>query len=132
MSKISLHILRFGMAITFLWIGVLILRDPEAWSSYIQPWAANLLLVPPKTAMLATAVLDIAVGILFLTNYLLWLPASLASFHLAVVLTVSGINAITVRDIGLLAAAIALFAVYFPFKKVAWLLSIINNKNNKK
>ena len=128
MSKISLHILRFGMAITFLWIGILIFRNPEAWIGYIQPWAANLLLVPPKTAMFATAVLDIAVGILFLTNYLLWLPAGLASLHLALVLTVSGINAITVRDIGLLAAAIALFTVYFPLKKVVWLLSIINNK----
>jgi len=42
MDKASFHILRIGLAVTFLWIGVLILRNPEAWGGYMRPWAAGL------------------------------------------------------------------------------------------
>jgi hypothetical protein len=31
MIKTSFHILRVGLAITFLWIGVLIFKNPESW-----------------------------------------------------------------------------------------------------
>jgi uncharacterized membrane protein YkgB len=35
MKKTSYHILRVGVAITFLWIGVLIFKQPEAWGGDI-------------------------------------------------------------------------------------------------
>lgn len=114
MKGASYHILRVGVAITFLWIGILIFKEPEAWGGYLQPWAVGLLPLPLKEAMIGTALLDIGVGFLILIDVLPWLASLLGSIHLAIVLTVSGINAITVRDIGLLAATLALLVQTWP------------------
>jgi hypothetical protein len=114
MSKTSFHILRVGLAITFLWIGILILKQPEAWGGYIAPWAARLLPVPIEQAMMGTAVLDIVIGIFLLVDSFVWIAAGVAALHLVLILTVSGITDITVRDIGILAAALALMADTLP------------------
>jgi len=63
MNRASFHILRIGLAVTFLWIGVLILRNPEAWGGYMRPWATELLPVPLAQAMMGTAILDIIMGV---------------------------------------------------------------------
>lgn len=120
MKTSAFHILRVGMAITFLWIGILIFREPEAWGGYLEPWAANLLPIPPKEVMIGTALLDITIGFFLLIDILTWLAALLGVLHLVIVLTVSGINAITVRDIGLLAALLALMISAWPDKFNFW------------
>ena len=114
MKRISFHVLRIGLAVTFLWIGVLILKNPEAWGGYLQPWAEELLPVPLAQAMMGTAILDIAIGAFLLINLLPWLVASVGAVHLAVILIVSGITDITVRDIGLLAGMLALMIDSLP------------------
>ncbi|MBI5140152.1 MAG: DoxX family membrane protein [Candidatus Vogelbacteria bacterium] len=110
MSKISSHILRIGLAVTFIWIGVLILKNPEAWGGYLNPWAIKLLNqvgVTLSVALIQTAILDILIGILLILNALTWVAATVSAVHISIVLIVSGITDITVRDIGLLAGAIA-------------------------
>ena len=107
-NKISFHILRIGLAVTFLWIGVLILRNPEAWGGYMRPWAAGLLPVPVTQVMIGTAILDIVIGVFLLINFLPRLTAIVGAIHLAIILIISGITDITVRDIGLLAGMLAL------------------------
>jgi len=102
------------MAVTFLWIGVLILKSPAAWGGYLMPWAMNLLPVPAEQAMIGTAILDIVIGVLLLIDLWTWVAALLGAVHLAIVLTVSGITEITVRDIGLLAAAVGLMIDSLP------------------
>jgi len=114
MNKTSFHILRVGLAITFLWIGILIFKQPEAWGGYLQPWAAGLLPIPIKEAMIGTAVLDILIGAFLLFDFFVWFVALLGAIHLIIILTVSGITDITVRDIGILAAIIALVIDSFP------------------
>ena len=114
MSKASFHILRVGLAVTFLWIGVLIFKQSEAWMGYLQPWVVKLLPISIEQVMLGTAVLDIGIGFLFLVDVLTWPAALLASLHLVIVLAVSGITDITVRDIGILAAAVALMTETWP------------------
>lgn len=113
------HILRVGMGITFIWIGVLIFRDPEYWGGFLQPWAANLLFLPIEPAMILTAILDIAVGLLFLLDVWVWAAALVGGVHLIIVLAVTGINAVTVRDIGLLGGAFSLFWDDLPRKYLA-------------
>ena len=117
MSKTSFHLLRVGLGITFVWIGVLIFRDPEVWGSLLLPWAANLLFIPLRTAMIETAVLDIIIGFLLLVDAWTWLAALLASLHLLIVLITTGISEITVRDVGLIAAALGLTLDALP---AAW------------
>lgn len=114
MGKTSFHILRVGTAVTFLWIGILILKSPFGWGGYLMPWAAKLLPVPVEQAMIGTAILDIVIGILLLVDLWTWFAAFLGAIHLVVVLAVSGITDITVRDIGLLAAALALMIDSLP------------------
>ena len=108
MNSYAFHVLRVGIAITFIWIGVLIFQDPVGWAGFIRPWAADILFVSPEKAIIGTAVLDILVGVLLLVDFLTFWASLLASLHLVAVLAVSGIDAITIRDIGLLAGALAL------------------------
>lgn len=117
MKKSSFHVLRIGLAITFLWIGVLIFKNPAAWGGYIQPWAARLLPFPITQALLGTAILDIIIGAFLLLDFLPWLAAGVGALHILTVLITSGITDITVRDIGLLAAALALMIHSLPQTK---------------
>jgi len=114
MNKYASLILRIGLGITFLWIGILIVKNPAAWTGYIQPWAAALLPVPIEQLMFGTGIFDILVGLALFTGIKTWIPSFLAAGHLVVVLITSGINEVTVRDIGLLAAAAALFLDTVP------------------
>ncbi len=126
MSKTGFHILRVGMAITFLWIGVLIFKEPQAWGGYLEPWAAGLLPVPLAQAMIGTAVLDILIGFFLLIDSWVWLAALLAAIHIITVLTVSGITDITVRDIAILAGSLALLVEALPGNIKS---KILKNKN---
>ena len=125
MKKISYHVLRIGLAITFLWIGVLILQNPEAWGGYLQPWALKLIPGSLVNAMLATAILDILVGICLLFNIFTWIAALLGAFHLVVVLSTTFITEISARDIGLLFAILALAIEALPQK---FIMKIFHNK----
>lgn len=119
MTKAGFNILRVGIAVTFLWIGLLIFKDPVSWTGYIGDWAQDLMVLDAVTAMTLTGVFDMAIGLWLLLDYKVWIPASLATLHLASVIVVSGINSITVRDIGLFAGSLALFfeAAPTPFLK---------------
>lgn len=114
MTKAGFHILRVGLGITFLWIGILIFKQPEAWGGYLKPWAAGLLPLSLSQAMIGTAILDIVIGFLFLVDTLTWLVSIFAIIHLVIVLTVSGITDITVRDIAILASVIVIFFDSLP------------------
>ncbi|MEK7567206.1 MAG: DoxX family membrane protein [Patescibacteria group bacterium] len=110
----SFNVLRVGLAITFLWVGVLILQSPEAWTGFIKPWAADLLITTPEKTMIGTAIFDIVVGFLLLIDFFTFWASVLAAIHLFIVLIVSGIDVITVRDIGLLAGAMAVAMRAWP------------------
>jgi uncharacterized membrane protein YphA (DoxX/SURF4 family) len=122
MKKTSFHFLRVGLAITFLWIGVLIFKNPESWGGYLQPWAAELLPIPLTQAMIGTAILDIVIGTFLLIDFLSWLAALVGVIHLVIVLAVSGITDITVRDIGLLVATLALMIDSLPQWVLKWFI----------
>ena len=109
MGKSSFHILRVGTAITFLWIGVLIFRDPLAWGSYIQPWVVAFLPTSVEATMISTAILDTAIGAFLLFGFLTPWAAALGALHILSVILVSGINEGTVRDIAIVAGTLALF-----------------------
>jgi uncharacterized membrane protein YphA (DoxX/SURF4 family) len=121
MKKASFHFLRVGMAITFLWIGILIFKDPQAWGGYLQPWVIDILPIPITQTMIITAILDIAIGAFLLIDIFTWFAAFVGAIHLIIVLMVSGITDITVRDIGLLVGVIALMIDSLP----QWVLNKI-------
>ena len=116
MHSYGFHVLRVGMGITFAWVGVLILQDPAAWTGFIKPWAADLLWTTPERAMIGTGIFDLIVGFFLLIDFWTFWFSILATIHLAIVLLVSGIDAITVRDIGLLTGVLALVMDLWPQK----------------
>ncbi len=113
-TSAAFNILRVGIAITFLWISVLIFKEPESWGRLIQPWTLNFVSIPLKTAMIETAILDLIIGFFLLIEKYTYIFSILAALHLLVVLIVVGINAATVRDLGLLAGSIALIFDSWP------------------
>lgn len=114
MKTFAFHILRVGIAITYLWIGILILKDPAGWSGYIQPWAIAIIPGSLKFAMISTGILDMLIGFFLLIDRFTWIAGLLGALHLATVLIVTGITEITVRDIGLLTGCIALMVESLP------------------
>lgn len=116
----AFHILRVGIAITFLWIGILVFQEPEAWGLYLQSWAVDILPISLKQAMISAALLDILVGLFLLINVFTWVAAFLGAVHLIIVLITTGINGVTVRDIGLLAAIISIMVFTWPIKFYFW------------
>jgi len=113
-KPLSYHLLRLGLGVTFLWVGVMIFQNPEGWGAFIQPWAARLMPVPLTLAMQSTAALDVAVGLLLLAGVFVWAAAALGAVHLVTVLVTVGVNTTTVRDIGLLAASLSLAFSVWP------------------
>ncbi len=129
MNKKAFDLLRFGLAITFIWIGVLIFISPLAWAGYIQPWALKLIPGSIEFVMQQTAILDIAIGLLLIIRPVVWLGALLGALHLVIVLVTTGVTEITVRDVGLLFAAVALLIESFPNRWIGkikfWIKTVI-------
>ncbi len=112
-----MHIIRVGIAITFLWIGILILQDPVGWSGFIRPWMREYLISTPEQTMQMNGVFDLVIGALLLFSvrqWMTWLGALLAALHMITVLAVAGIDPVTVRDIAILSGALALLSWSWP------------------
>lgn len=114
MPKNSILVLRVGLGLTFLVIGVLIWREPELWGAFIQPWAQDLLIGSVENTMRTTAVLDMVIGLALIIGFYTWLAAAIAVLHLLLVIITVGFNDTTVRDFGLLTASLALFLATLP------------------
>lgn len=115
-KKYALMSLRISLGITFFWIGILILQNPLVFAGYMQPWAAKLLPVPAEQALTTTGVLDMVIGLMLLFNWQTYIAAGLAAIHLVTVLIVSGIDSVTIRDVGLIGASTSLFFDTAPEK----------------
>ena len=121
MNKLPYQILRIGTGVTFVWLGLLIWQAPDAWASFVQPWAANLLPSDLAGFMKKTAIGDIVIGIWLIIGWKAWVASLLATIHLGIVLvtTTGGWSNIVVRDIALFAACLALFVQTAPVNILA-------------
>ena len=102
-SYLFLHL---GLGLTFLWIGIDMLRHPETWIDYLpRNLPAGL---TRAVGLQAAAVFDTALGIVLVVQVFPKATALLATAHLLGIIMVHGVDAVLVRDIGLLGAALAL------------------------
>lgn len=109
MYKSSFHILRVGIGITFLWMGVLIFKDP---SHFREITGLSLFFV--NILMYFVAWIDIVIGLLLLVDWHVKFVSLFAMIELLFVFILIGINNITVRDIGLFAIVFVLFLETLP------------------
>ncbi len=115
MVATALTALRIGLGLTFVWLGVLILLDPDKWGLLIQPWVAqHLLPFSVRHTMIDTAVLDVTIGLFLLTGYFVTIVATVGVLHLIVIIATTGFgiqSAVAARDIGLIAGLVALVII---------------------
>lgn len=117
---------RFGLGIVFLWIGIDAIRHPEAWIGFVPatlPFGLTRVF-----ALQLGGFLDIALGALFIINTLPKITALLAAAHLGVVLFTQGLDAVLIRDVGLLGTALGL--LWWPHSSRRRLLPRLFKRRN--
>lgn len=116
MRKTAFYILRIGMGISFILISLLILKGPSIWGAYLAGWARDLIPFSIEATMTLVGIIDLIIGILFVFDILTWIAALVASIHIIIILITTGIDGIIVRDIGMLAGTLSIFAASVPDK----------------
>lgn len=110
--------LSWGLGIPFLWIGLDILQHPTTWIGYIP---ADLpIAISREQALQFNGMFDIALGIILILQWWPKLAAFLAFLHLAAILATQGINAVLIRDVGLLGVALALLVWPTHYRRKHW------------
>ncbi len=111
----SHRFLRWGIGATFLWIGIDILKHPQAWIGYVPPDLP--ITLAREDALRINGIADAALGIVILMGWLPKTSALLAALHLAGIIIMNGLDAVLIRDVGLLGAALALFVWPSHYRK---------------
>ncbi len=123
--------LRLGLGLTFLWIGIDILRHPELWIGYAP--AKVPLGLTRETALQASGFFDVVVGLALTVPVLPKLMGALAAAHLLAIIVTQGIDAVLIRDVGLLGAALAIlfWPTHYHQKKWRGRLSIWRRRDRE-
>lgn len=103
-------LLRISLAFVFIYAGLRSLINPSDWVGFVPEWVSNFGFTR-ENALFAHALLDIALGLLFLGNVKVKFFSLIAAVLLFVIALAPGFGVldITFRDIGLGIAALALF-----------------------
>ena len=103
----ALTVLRYGLAIIFIWFAIAQLSDPSAWTSYLPSWVASLPM-PAVTFVMCNALFELVAAVLLILGAWTRITALLLSLHLFGIALSLGYNAVAVRDLGLAFASLAL------------------------
>lgn len=108
----------WGIGAVFLLIGIDIFLHPNNWIGYVPPGLPGGL--SRETLLQLGGVFDITIGILLALRWWQKTAAFLAVLHLLGILLTNRIDAVLVRDIGLLGVSLALVAWPTKYKKKRW------------
>lgn len=101
-------VLRYGVAIVFLYFGFSQLIDSISWVGIIPLWAVELFNLPPAVLVLANGAFEVVCATLLIMGIWVRPIAYLLAAHLAVITVVMGLTPVGVRDFGLTMATLAL------------------------
>lgn len=101
-------VLRYGLAVVFLYFGFSQLFDSLRWVTLIPEWTVELLHLPPAMIVLANGAFDVVGGTLLVFG--LWVrPVSyVLAVHVFLIAASLGVTPVGVRDFGLAVATLAL------------------------
>ncbi len=116
-SKVSNLILRYGLALTYLFSGYDLIAHPRTWSSFIPYWFANLLPVDVLTYIQFQGAIELLIALAFIFGILLRPAAFLSALEMVGILILYGIDAITFRDLAILGGSLAVF--FWTFTQAA-------------
>ncbi len=109
--KLPSFLLRVGIALTLLYAATAAFLDPTSWVGYLPAWVRSLV---PAGPLLATfSILEIALGLWLISGKQPRL-AGMAAAATLFAITVANIQELDIvfRDIGLLAASLAIVALH--------------------
>lgn len=113
MQKCAPVILRIGLAIVFIWFGFSQIGNPGMWERLIPASVTGFTGLSATTMVLFNGSFEIVFGLCLLFGFftrVVSLLLALHMIHITLVLVMgSGWNAISIRDLGLSFAAVALF-----------------------
>lgn len=105
-------LMSWGLGATFLWIGLDIIFHPANWVGFVPqnvPFG-----ISREHAIFLGGIADVALGAFLILRWWEKLVALLVALHLLGILIFNGIDAVLIRDVGLLGTALAL--VFWPTK----------------
>lgn len=110
--------LRVGLGLTFLFIGVDILRHPTAWLSFVPQ--ETMFSLNRETMLKVGGLFDITIGLLLTTKAWPRVAGALAVVHLLGIFSLNGIDGVLARNIGLLGTAIAVMIWPNSYRRKRW------------
>ena len=103
----ALVVLRFGLALVFIWFATAQMSAPQAWTSYLPSWVGSLP-ISAVNFVLVNALFELVAAVLLMLGAWTRITALLLSLHLFGIALSLGYNAVAIRDFGLAFASLAL------------------------
>jgi uncharacterized membrane protein len=111
-------ILRFGLGLTFILIGVNIFRSPNTWIGYLPTYLP--VGISRESMLQITGLADLALGLLLIVRIWPRVAGFLIAVHILAILVTNGFDAVLIRDVGLLGMALAVTLWPVGYKKKHW------------
>lgn len=106
-QELSKGMLRWAMALVFLYFGISQLINPDMWTFFIPEWISNI--IDAKTLVYMNGVFEVIFGTLLLLGLFTRLSSLLLALHLTGITLSVGFSETGVRDFGLTVATFAIF-----------------------
>jgi uncharacterized membrane protein YphA (DoxX/SURF4 family) len=115
--RVARFLLKAGIGLVFLLFGIDKFRTPQLWLGYLPQWLVDLAPVDKLTLLYGIGAIEAAIGAALLLGILVRPAAFLASVMLVGIILASGFTDVAIRDVGLLAGALALLFLGRPRRR---------------
>ena len=102
MKDLAPIVLRWGMALVFLWFGAQQILNAGAWTGLMPAWIVSASGLKATTLVHLNGSFEVVFGLSLLLGYFTRLTAFLLAFHMLDIVLTVGYSPIGVRDFGLL------------------------------
>ena len=109
--KNPLFVIRIGLAVVFLWIGIDTLLHPIVWLAWVPQWLLNIIPFSPTMFMYIHGSIEALLGLMLLVGFLTRKVSAVAAVMLAAIIVILGFNDLAARDFAILTIAVALSLV---------------------
>jgi uncharacterized membrane protein YphA (DoxX/SURF4 family) len=107
-QRVGVVVLRYGLAMVFLYFGFSQLMQPAVWAGIVPQWALALSGLSGETVVRINGVFEVAAAALLLLGVWVRYVAAVLALHIAPIALTLGLEPEGVRDFGLAAASLAL------------------------
>ena len=107
-DSLAIFLLRLGLGGVFFWFGVDKCLAPESWAGWVPVFIQDRLPMSMNLFLTGQGVGEAILGLFLVIGFLTRFSSFLCALILAAIVYFSGFNEVMVRDLGLLAMAVAI------------------------